>query len=223
MEKIMFTKLYRKICDIFRNRNKAYFETSPLYWDFRYKTGGNSGSGSYGRLARFKAEVINNFIEKEDIQNIIEFGHGDGNQLKLFKCKEYTGIDVSKTVVNKCKKMFADDTSKKFYHTSEMPNIYADLCLSLDVIYHLIEDDIFEEYMSNLFFHSKKYVIIYSSDKETPCKAKHVKHRKFTAWVQKHIPEWKLINFIENRYPTGESDANNNSFANFYIYRKKQN
>ena len=35
------------------------------YWDQRYKKGGNSGAGSYGRLAEFKAEIINKFIKEK--------------------------------------------------------------------------------------------------------------------------------------------------------------
>lgn len=44
--------------------------------------------------------------------------------------------------------------------------IKGDLALSLDVIYHLIEDEIFEKYMKDVFRASTKYVIIYSTDFE---------------------------------------------------------
>ncbi len=39
------------------------FNTSGEYWEERYKVGGNSGAGSYNNLAKFKGEIINNFIE----------------------------------------------------------------------------------------------------------------------------------------------------------------
>ena len=42
----------------------------------------------------------------------------------------------------------------------------ADLSLSLDVIYHLVEDDVFEYYMRTLFEASNGYVIIYASDSD---------------------------------------------------------
>lgn len=35
---------------------------SRNYWNDRYKNRGNSGSGSYNKLAEFKTEIINNFI-----------------------------------------------------------------------------------------------------------------------------------------------------------------
>jgi len=40
---------------------------SSEYWDNRYKNGGNSGQGSYNALAKFKASVINDFIENNKI------------------------------------------------------------------------------------------------------------------------------------------------------------
>ena len=35
------------------------FPGSEKYWEKRYIAGGNSGAGSYGKLAEFKAEVLN--------------------------------------------------------------------------------------------------------------------------------------------------------------------
>jgi hypothetical protein len=60
-----------------------FFPGSGKYWDNRYKKCGNSGAGSYGKLAEFKADILNKFISKNNIQSVIEFGCGDGNQLLL--------------------------------------------------------------------------------------------------------------------------------------------
>ncbi|RBQ23399.1 hypothetical protein ALNOE001_09800 [Candidatus Methanobinarius endosymbioticus] len=147
--------------------------------------GKNSGEGSYNFLANFKAEVINEFISKNNIENVIEFGSGDGNQLSLSNYPNYIGFDVSESVVNKCIKKFKEDT-KKFLLLDKYAGEKADLTLSLDVIYHLIEDNIFEEYMDRLFNASKKFVIIYSSnDNDLENIAAHVKHRKFTDYIEK--------------------------------------
>lgn len=35
------------------------FPSSKEYWEQRYAGGGTSGAGSYGKLAEFKAEIIN--------------------------------------------------------------------------------------------------------------------------------------------------------------------
>ena len=56
---------------------------SKKYWNERYVTGQSSGSGSYNELAQFKGDIINNFFEENEIKSIIDYGVGDGNQLKL--------------------------------------------------------------------------------------------------------------------------------------------
>ncbi len=149
---------------------------SKKFWNDRYVKGGNSGSGSYNNLAQFKADIINNFIEKNEIKSIVDYGVGDGNQLKLFNTENlmYTGIDVSEFIISKCKKEFKEDKTKKFIHADNIDNeLKGELVLSCDVIYHLIEDSVYEEYMKNLFSMSKKYVIIYAKNKHvnhaTPC------------------------------------------------------
>lgn len=50
------------------------FHHSNQYWEDRYRRGGNSGGGSYGRLAAFKAEVPNDFVTSPTIASMVEFG-----------------------------------------------------------------------------------------------------------------------------------------------------
>ena len=53
--------------------------------------------------------------------------------------------------------------------------------LSLDVIYHLVEDNIYQKHLKLLFEQSKRFVLIYSSNREEEAGGPaHVKHRKFT-------------------------------------------
>ena len=70
----------------------------------------------------------------------------------------------SSTAISKCKEIFKSDRHKSFRLTNEYSGETADLALSLDVIYHLVEDNVFEHYMQMLFKASNKYVIIYASD-----------------------------------------------------------
>lgn len=100
-------------------------------------------------------------------------------------------------------------------------NETAELTLSLDVIYHLIEDNVFFTYMKRLFDSSTRFVIIYSSntDKRARLQAAHVRERKFSKWIEQNKSEWKLIQHIPNRYSyTG--DEQEGSFADFYMYGK---
>ena len=100
----------------FRRRHLARnFTTSPAYWEQRYKVGYTSGDGSYGRLAEFKAEYLNAFVERHGVTSVLEFGCGDGAQLQLARYPQYTGLDVSPTVIRACIRRFTDDQSKSFY------------------------------------------------------------------------------------------------------------
>lgn len=197
---------------------KTSFNSSK-YWEKRYKQEKTSGAGSYGRLAQFKAEVINNFVNQNNIRSVIELGCGDGNQLKLFKIAQYTGYDVSKTIIKKNKKLFSSDKTKTFKVLMNKISENADCTLSLDVIYHLVEDNIFENYMKLLFSASNKYVVIYSSNKDE-YQTIHVKHRNFTKWIEKNLVDWKLKLIIKNKYPFDVQDPDNTSFADFYFYEK---
>ena len=135
---------------------------------------------------------------------------------------DYLGFDVSETAINICKNKFQNDETKEFRLTSSFSAEKAELTLSLDVIYHLIEDSVFENYMKMLFNASLKFVIIYSSNKTDYQSVQHVKHRKFTNWIDANKKDWSLLQFIPNKYPA--IDNNNNkttSFADFYIFKKK--
>ena len=206
---------------VVKNKTKpTLFPGSEKYWEQRYASGGNSGVGSYNKFAEFKAEVLNAFINKHNIQTVIEFGCGDGNQLSC-SFPTYIGIDVSQTVIDSCKERFSSDPSKTFKLAKEYDRETADLSLSLDVIYHLVEDEVFENYMRALFKSANRYVIIYSSNSENNAEYKgtHVRHREFTEWIKNNISNWKLIECIANRYPY-EGNYKRGSFADFYIYKE---
>ncbi|RXJ10928.1 methyltransferase domain-containing protein [Lelliottia nimipressuralis] len=206
--------------------NTLAFQHSAQYWDDRYRLEGNSGAGSYGCLADFKAEVLNRFVEKENISSVMEFGCGDGNQLSLARYPRYTGFDVSAHALERCQSRFANDPTKHFYPVNAWNGQTAELALSLDVIYHLIEDEVFAHYMTTLFSAAERFVIIYASNNEElnallGGHVKHVRHRKFTDWIVKNMTaEWVLEDWVPNRYPFDVRKQDNTSFADFYIFRR---
>jgi hypothetical protein len=200
---------------IIKQRN---FPGSKAYWERRYANGGNSGAGSYNRLADFKAEILNNFVKDNNIHTVIEFGCGDGNQLSLARYPRYTGFDVSETAVTLCKSRFKSDAAKSFFLLSEYTDAHkAELVLSLDVLYHLVEDTIFEDYMERLFRASTKFVIIYACDTDGQ-QNYHVRQRRFTEYIKKKIKGWRLLEHIPNRYPYDKNDPEHTSWSDFYIY-----
>ncbi len=201
------------------------FRGSAEYWNNRYLEGGSSGPGSCGVLAEFKAHFLNRYVAEHNISSVVEFGCGDGNQLSLARYPAYIGLDTAAAAIVRCGMHFSADVSKSFYLYSptaffdDCRLFHADLSISLDVIYHLVEDEIYERYMNHLFLSADKYVIIYSSNDPNLNKnaAPHVKHRNFTSWIENNMPEWRLLEVVENDH-SYDGNCEMTSFADFYVY-----
>lgn len=197
---------------------------SAEFWNNLYANSGNSGTGSYNRLAEFKAEVVNNLICEKAIQTVAEIGCGDGNQLSLIHYPHYVGIDVSKVIIEKDREKFRDFKNYSFFHSLTEREKYIhksfDMTISMDVIFHLLEEDVFQAYMDDLFTLASKYVVIYSSNHEEYTRWPEYRHRNFTGYVAKHHPEWELIRYIPNKYPYIIGQEEMTSASDFYIYKK---
>jgi hypothetical protein len=89
----------------------------------------------------------------------------------------------------------------------------ADLALSLDVLYHLVEDQVFETYLGHLFGAGERYVVIYATNSEIPDGAPHVRHRRFTTWVQDNRPQWRLAQVTPGPNPDLRR-------ADFFVYER---
>ena len=156
-------------------------------------------------------DIINNFIKENKIKSIVDYGVGDGNQLKLINTEnlKYTGIDVSEFIISKCKEQFKNDKTKSFIHVDNIDNkLKGELVLSCDVIYHLIEEHVYKEYMDNLFSMSNKYVIIYAPNINYD-EATHVKKREFIEYIFDNYTTFNLIERIKG-----------NIGCHFYIFQK---
>jgi hypothetical protein len=151
---------------------------------------------------------------------VVEFGCGDGNQLSHYDIPHYVGLDVSKTAIQSCKDRFSADKSKGFflYDSKSLSQVEmlpkAELTLSVDVLYHLVEDDIFHRYLSDLFHYSSKYVIIYSTNFDAAYDSLHQRDRRFTAYIQNTFKDFELIDTIVNPHKGPES------MSDFYIYKR---
>jgi len=191
------------------------------YWRQRYAQGGNSGSGSYGRLAEYKAQFVNDFVSARSARSVIEIGFGDGAQASMFTFPNYIGIDVVPELVQRASERFEDREGWSFMTFDQYHRLpcKADLGLSLDVIYHLVEDDIFDRYMATLFDSAERFVLIYSSDADDIPGSTHVRHRRYSDWVVENRPDFKRTACWPNPYPASEhSDWTETSFASFQLY-----
>jgi hypothetical protein len=202
-----------------RKLQKIFFSSSR-YWEGRYAKGGNSGTGSYGILSQYKANIINQFIKDNIINTVIEFGCGDGNQLSLYDIPHYVGFDVSEKAITWCKEIFKDDNTKSFFvyysHLQcQQTNIdKADLTLSVDVLFHLVEDNVLLDHLASLFYYSNKYVIIYSTNFDKKYDSPHQIDREFTKIIKENINDFELLKIITNPHKGREG------MSDFFVYKR---
>lgn len=190
------------------------------YWDTRYRSGGDSGAGSRGRLGKHKAEVINRLVRRYEVRSVIDFGCGDGMLLKLLELPRYLGLDIAPSIIDRLRKEFAKDSQKDFalYRPGRGYDAAAHMALSIDVIYHQVDDKLYDQYMRDLFLSALRLVLIYSTDKyREPCV--HERHRKFSDWIHAHRPDWERIGEIPPPYPLDPKDPDT-SDCSFFLYSR---
>jgi SAM-dependent methyltransferase len=191
---------------------------SAAYWNRRYANNGDSGTGSGGELAAYKALFINEFIAQNNIQSVTELGCGDGRQLQLAKYPQYIGLDIASAAVDRCRELFVVDMNKTFavYNPGKYdPAAFqADLTLSLEVIFHLTEQDLYERHLQHLFATSRRWVIIFAADEERTTPFPHFRLRHFTPDVARLTPGWVLRQQVKN--PLSAL-----SVSQFFVFEKR--
>ena len=195
---------------------------SAEYWRKRYESGGNSGAGSYGALADFKAAALNHFVTQYGIESAVEYGSGDGNQLSLLRIPAYIGLDVSAKAIADIRLRYQDDSSKSFieYDPDDFradQSVSADIALSMDVILHLTEDIRYKKYMKNLVASSRKYVGIFNTATEEQLEkmAQHNRFRDHRIWMKSSAPEFTEVEVALTPPELGYPIA-----TGFYFYEK---
>jgi SAM-dependent methyltransferase len=202
----------------FRMRQRL-FPGSADYWEDRYAKGGTSGSGSYGKQAEWKASVVNGWVAELGVTSVVDLGCGDGNQLALAEYPRYLGLDRSATAVKLCIERFADDPTKSFlrYDPVTLSDaagwLRGDMTISLEVIFHLVEDEVFEDYMVRLFDSAERYVVICSIANDGSELAPTEKHRDFTRWIADARPDWELVQRVD---PPQDVRL----ISSFFLYRR---
>jgi SAM-dependent methyltransferase len=200
-------------------RQRIGYAGSARFWEENYAQGNTSGSGSYGVLAEGKSQYLNDLVRAQGVHSVIEIGCGDGNQLSRAEYPSYIGLDVSRTAIGLCQRRFDGDTAKSFFlydgscFTDRAGIFTADLALSLDVVFHLTEDAVFESYLTHLFAAGRRLVVIYSTNAEIGGSAPHVRHRHFTSWVEANCPDWRLTSVTQGPNTAGAR-------ADFFVYER---
>ncbi|MDG6222976.1 MAG: class I SAM-dependent methyltransferase [Candidatus Bathyarchaeota archaeon] len=130
------------------------------YWERRYKQGGTSGEGSVDESRDWKWKIIDE--EVNIVENVVDVGCGDLTFWLGRDCKNYTGIDISETILKKNK---ATRPQWKFIHSSSdrfIENLKAPIVFCFDMLFHIMDEDSFVKTVDNVCRYSSKYLFIYT-------------------------------------------------------------
>ena len=120
-----------------------------------------------------------------------------------------------------CHRIFASDYTKRFFLADEVPEELqsAECALSLDVVYHLVEDHVYNTYMKRLFASATRFVVIYTwnVEEDSPIDGGHVRHRAVLRWAAENIDGWTLWKVVKNDATRDGKDT----YPHFFIYTPK--
>jgi len=157
---------------------------SVAWWEHRYAKGGDSGPGSTGDMGRFKADTVNEFVAKHQIDSVFDVGCGDGEQVALLNVPCYVGYDPSSSALARAAKRLASDPTKAF--TPQPHGYKAELALSMDVLYHLENEAERKEFLDILFALATRFVMIYTTRDNSHDGHHHIWHSSPPdGWIEK--------------------------------------
>lgn len=178
----------------------------------------NSGLGSRGQLAKFKADFVSKFVKDNNIQTMIDFGCGDLHNSSMIEVPSYLGVDIveHKMPENPKADVFETTVSRFDEFECEEP---ADMVLCMDVLYHILENeqDYLKAALENMLKSTKKYLVIYaqdSYDKNIVWKG----HMFNCPWRQ--LLEKMEVNLVYHQKQEEYGDGPR-SDAVFFVYEKK--
>jgi SAM-dependent methyltransferase len=212
--------------------------TTAGYWERRYLHGGFSGAGSRGESLSQKigfAHTVYGDVQKEGGCGVLDLGCGDGRFAAGFvkfgleeqvNFTAYRAVDISPKALEIAEEFCRHNVppeevnrhmSFELFRPDRpeqpiTPGVFG-LGLSLEVIFHILEDDIYDLYMRTLFDRCRTVFIQTAADPEPVRTAgDHIVWRDTQEWVWTHRPEAVCIHHIPR--PFGDR-----SFSDFFVYR----
>ena len=167
-------------------------------------------------MAAFKAGFINGFVADNAIADVLDLGCGDGHLLSLLQVPAYVGVDVSPAALACCVARFPQHRFLPFAALDA--SVGADLALSIDVIFHLVEDAVFAPLHARAVRPCERFVLMYSSNADRNWSSPHVRHRRFTDHVADAGRSGGLLAHVPNRYPFDPARPDETSFSDFFVY-----
>jgi hypothetical protein len=81
--------------------------------------------------------------------------------------------------------------------TGTLPVAFWDATLSLDVLFHLVDDAAFAAYLELLFGRARRVALVYGTDEERAGSAPHVRHRR---WTEAIPAGWRVESLERTRF-----------------------
>ena len=147
--------------------------------------GDGSGPGSKPENAEMWINLVNLFLDRDDIKTVLDLGCGDwqlGQKLNL-KNKEYLGVEVSSVILEKTKQYSSDNIRfiNDDIETMVFPTV--DLILIKEVLQHLPNSSVID--IMNRVMKSCRYAIICNDFDSTQ-----------TQNLDTYPGGWRPINFL---------------------------
>lgn len=165
---------------------------SKYDWEARYRGGNNSGDGSYGRSGQFKSDTMNRIVREHGIKSVVDIGCGDGEQIKDFAVESYHGFDVAPTAIDWCRQRYVNRPGFRFDMAGSVPVEESDLVMSLDVLFHLVDENEYHQYIRSLFGHSE-YVLVSTRVIGNGLIGTHVIHRDDVAEINRLVKDYTIV------------------------------
>jgi len=164
------------------------------YWNERYKTGRDSGVGSYGAEVERKIELLRDLVNGcyPAAKTILDVGCGDfnlGSKLLPYLSKdiEYLGLDLSQEIVDRNTKEYGTDKIK-FKKIDEVGvfDDRADVVICMDVLFHIIDQGEYNKMLDTLSKSYDQYLVVSQMGgiEKVAEWAPHVRPRRLKAWSQ---------------------------------------
>jgi len=127
-----------------------------VFWENRYKKGGHSGSERKGIPRWWKWKQIKKYTDANDV---IDVGCGDLDFWKGRNVEKYIGIDVSPSLIKQ--NMKKRPNWKFMLGGGEITHdISSQDVFCMEMLYHIMDDDVYVQILKNLTKYSKRYIFI---------------------------------------------------------------
>lgn len=130
------------------------------YWEIHYQVGGTSGAGSIDEYRAWKWETITRYLP--EVEHVIDIGCGDLSFWEDRDCQDYTGIDVSSTVIAKNRRLRPRWAFIVAPAEQRIEHLHKDCVFCLDLLFHIMNDNSFRAILNNLCYYSTNYIFIYN-------------------------------------------------------------